>query len=257
MLQRRPALPALALTSAMLVAGCTDSSTPADVASDAPMGLRAHAPRDAGPTAKETLTAALTKTAKAAYAMNVDADLPDDSSIKASGGYDGARKRLKLLTDVKGQSARKGQLIVIGDDSYSRGANGETWVHLDQARLKKDALEKIDMTDPTGLARFTEAIGTVRKTGATSFEGEFDASRGTFADPVIPVGAPAFYGFGGALATTPFTATTDASGWVTSIVVTVEASPELTMTTKFSKQGQDSGIKKPGNTAEAADFYYD
>ncbi|WP_218824717.1 hypothetical protein [Asanoa hainanensis] len=56
----------------------------------------------------------------------------------------------------------------------------------------------------------------------------------------------------------PFTATTDADGWVTSITVelTERDGKKLKMATSLTKHGKPLSVKKPPRYDEAAEFYY-
>ncbi|WP_433790295.1 hypothetical protein [Actinoplanes sp. CA-252034] len=245
----------------LLTAGCTTPSTPAapatapTVSADASV---AASPSPAGPGARELLLAALEKSKNATYRFSTSGQVPDSKKITGSGTYDPKAKRISVKYKVTGGGAKTEatQRIVVGTDLYSRSKDGETWVHLNLKRLKKDSLYAYDMSDPTGMSRFVESIEKVTSTGPNTFSGTLDIEGDRFNEGFLPIGTPAISVLFGGNAT--FTATTDAAGWVTSIKVSLKDSEDsLQMTTTLSGHGKASGIKKPSNFGEAMDFYYD
>ncbi|GAA0443777.1 hypothetical protein Aca07nite_52640 [Actinoplanes capillaceus] len=254
----RPAL--LALATVALAAGCT---TPAVERASAPASTpgtestsAAAAPSPTGAPARDQLLAALEKSRQSTYRFSVTGDVPDKQKVAGSGAFDPKAKRLSVKYKITGKEADQAERIVVGTDLYSREKSNETWVHLDLKRIKKDSLYWFDMTDPTGLSRFTSSVDQVRSTGPNAFAGTLDIEGDKFNDGFLPVGTPAIsVWFGG---NAQFTATTDAAGWVTSIGVTLRDSDgALKMTTRLSGHGKPSGVKKPSNYGEAWDFYYD
>ena len=149
--------------------------------------------------------------------------------------------------------------IVIGPNEYQRTPGDATWVHLDLSRIKVTSLEYIDMTDPTGLARWTASILDVQRTGPQSFTGTFapDSATGN----TLPLGTPTLTVF--FFGTPPtFVATTDDAGRITSVTIKMKVSDDkkpINVTTKLSGYGANAGIKAPAKShvSEAADFYYD
>jgi hypothetical protein len=257
----KPYHPALAVLAVLLTAGCTTSSTPATPAPAAPAttpSSAAASPSPTGPDARTVLLAALEKSKNATYRFATNGEVPDAKKVTGSGTYDPKAKRISVKYTVTGGGAKaqSSQRIVVGTDLYSRSKNGETWVHLNLKRIKKDSLYAYDMTDPTGLSRFVEAVDTVTGTGPNTFSGTLDIEGDRFNEGFLPVGTPAISVLFGGSAT--FTATTDAAGWVTSIKVSLKDSADsLQMTTTLSGHGKPSGIKKPSDFGEAMDFYYD
>ncbi len=261
----RPVL--LAIAVALVAGGCTTPLLPPLPApgggstagsSAGPESTGVASPEPAGPDAKQTLVAALDKTRKAAYKFSVSGDVVDSRRIAGSGSYDPKAKRISTVQRLSGggKKAEQGQRIVVGTDLFSRGKSGETWVRLNLKRVKKDSLYYYDMTDPTGLTRFTESVETVRSTGANTFAGRLDIEGDKFMEGFLPVGTPAISVFLGGSA--QFSATTNDAGWVTAISVDIlDEKKTLKMTTKFGNHGKNQGIKKPGNYGEAMDFYYD
>jgi hypothetical protein len=255
----KPYHPAQAVVAVLLTAGCTTASTPSTPPPAAPAPAPASAaPGPTGPDARTILLAALEKSKNATYRFATNGEVPDAKKVTGSGTYDPTAKRISVKYTVTGGEAKaqSSQRIVIGTDLYSRSKNGETWVHLDLKRIKKDSLYAYDMTDPTGMSRFVESVDTVTGTGPNAFSGTLDIEGDQFNEGFLPVGTPAVSVLFGGSAT--FTATTDAAGWVTSIKVSLKDSADaLQMTTVLSNHGKPSGIKKPSNYGEAMDFYYD
>jgi hypothetical protein len=257
--------PVLVVVAGLLTAGCTTPSTPVPVSgAGAPASAAATpsevpvSPSPTGPDAREQLTAALEKTKSSSYKFVVSGDVPDSKKVSGSGAYDPKAKRISVKYKVSGggEKATAAQRIVVGTDLYSRQKDGETWVHLDLKRIKKDSLHYYDMTDPTGMSRFVASVDQVSSTGPNTFTGTLDLKGDSFNEGFLPVGTPAISVLFGGEAT--FSATTDGAGWVTTIGVEMRDSDgSLKMTTKLSGHGKSSGVKKPSNFGEAWDFYYD
>ncbi|MDR6316568.1 hypothetical protein [Actinoplanes couchii] len=267
----RPVL--LAISVALVAGGCTTPLLPplpaagtgsgsgtgasgAPVATEAGSSPSPSAPAE--PDAKPALMAALEKTKAASYKFSVSGDAVDNQKITGSGSYDAKAKKINVTQKLSGGGKKtdQGQRIVVGTDLYSRGKNGETWVHLNLKRVKKTSLYYYDMTDPTGMTRFIQSVDTVRSTGANSYAGRLDIEGDKFNEGFLPVGTPAISVWLGGSA--QFTATTNAAGWVTAISVDIlDSKKTLKMTTKLSNHGKNQGIKKPSNYGEAMDFYYD
>ncbi|MDI6100111.1 hypothetical protein QLQ12_16025 [Actinoplanes sp. NEAU-A12] len=256
----------LVAATSLLISGCTTpangsaggSGSSALRAASRPTASGAPASAPAGPDAREQLMAALEKSKNTTYKFVVSGDVPDKKKVAGSGAFDPKAKRITVDYKVSGGGAKteQTQQIVVGTDLYSRQKKGETWVHLNLKRVKKDSLYYFDMTDPTGFARFVSTVATVESTGANAFRGTLDIKGDSFNEGFLPVGTPAISVLFGGAAT--FTATTDAAGWVTTIGVELKDRQEtLTMVTKLSEHGKPSGIKKPSNFGEAMDFYYD
>ncbi|MFC4065444.1 hypothetical protein [Actinoplanes subglobosus] len=255
----KPYHPVLAFTTVLLAAGCTTPATPSAPAPATAPAVSADpvAPSPTGPGARETLLAALAKTENATYRFTTSGAVPDAKKITGSGVHDPKAKRISVKYKITGGGAKAEatQQIVIGTDLYSRSKDGETWVHLDLKRIKKDSLYYRDMTDPTGMSRFVETVDTVTSTGPNAYSGTLDIEGDRFNEGFLPVGTPAISILFGGSAT--FTATTDAAGWVTSIKVSLKDSADtLQMTTTLTGHGKASGIKKPTDFGEAMDFYY-
>ncbi|MEU4161255.1 hypothetical protein [Actinoplanes sp. NPDC026670] len=248
--------PVLAAATVLLAAGCTTPSTPAPAAVPigSPSATVEASPSPTGPDARELLLAALEKSRSTSYRFATSGDVPDKKKITGSGVYDPKAKRISVKYKLTGDGSA--QRIVVGTDLYSRSKDGETWVHLNLKKIKKDSLYAYDMTDPTGMSRFVEAVDTVASTGPNTYSGTLDIEGDRFNEGFLPVGTPAISVLFGGNAT--FTATTNPGGWVTSIKVTLKDSKgALNMTTTLSGHGKPSGIKKPANYGEAMDFYYD
>jgi hypothetical protein len=247
--------PVLVAVAVLVTAGCTTPSAPAP-APAAPSASPSTTPSP-GPAAREALLAALEKSKNNTYRFSTSGEVPGSKKITGSGAYDPKAKRISVKYKVTGGGAKTEatQQIVVGTDLYSRSRDGETWVHLNLKRIKKDSLYHFDMTDPTGMSRFVSAVDTVTSTGPGGYSGTLDIEGDRFNEGFLPVGTPAISVLFGGGAT--FTATTDAAGWVTSIRVSLKDGEDtLRMTTNLSGHGKASGIKKPSDFGEAMDFYY-
>ncbi|MEU8661239.1 hypothetical protein [Actinoplanes philippinensis] len=241
--------PALVTAAVLATAGCSTPESPAPAAPAPATSSPAPSPGLAGPSPREQLLAALAKSRTTTYRFTTDGEVPDGQKVTGSGVHDPKAGRISMKYTLTGTGST--QRIVIGSDLYSRPADGETWVHLDLKRIKADSPYAFDMTDPTGLSRFAEAIDEVAGIGPNTYGGTLDIDSDRF----LPVGTPAVSVLGGGAA---FTATTDAAGWVTSIKVSLKDGKDtLEMTTTLSAHGKASGIRKPAKSGEAMDFYYD
>ncbi|SDS19512.1 hypothetical protein [Actinoplanes derwentensis] len=259
----RPVL--LAISVVLLAGGCTTPLLPplpapgsGSGSGSSPAAVASAAPSPSGPDAKQQFVAALEKTRATGYRFAVSGDAVDSQKVTGSGSYDPKAKKISVTQKLSGggKKTEQGQRIVVGTDLFSRTKNGETWVRLNLKRVKKTSLYYYDMTDPTGLTRFTQSVDTVRSTGANSFAGRLDIEGDKFNEGFLPVGTPAISVWLGGSA--QFTATTNAAGWVTAINVDIlDDKKTLKMTTKLSNHGRSQGIKKPSGYGEAMDFYYD
>ncbi|WP_157641430.1 hypothetical protein [Longispora albida] len=186
--------------------------------------------------------------------------LPEGASVQGTGKHDPGERVFESTVNITGgKSPSAIQRIVIGQDSYTREPDDQTWVHLDLSRVKQDSLAYFDMGDPTGLVKFSSAIGSVRQTGPHAYAGTFSPESSNILKPFLPVGAPSMIAV--FIISAKFTATTDEHGWVTSITVGFEPSnsPPLNMTTTMTGHGTKLQVKAPpkGQVHEAAGFYYE
>jgi hypothetical protein len=207
--------------------------------------------------AREDLLQALRRTQGASHRYTVRGSLPEGQSVQASGAFDpkGRLFEAKIKTSG-GKDPSDTRRVVVDKHSYLRMESVSFWVHLDLARVPEDSLVYFDMSDPTGLVKFTSVIGSVRQTGPNAYAGRFNPDSGF--DPFVPVGAPSVASFG--ITVADFTATTDGKGWVTSITVELEPleGPKISMTTTLSDHGTKLSIKAPpkAQVREADGSYY-
>ncbi|MDG4826942.1 hypothetical protein O7635_34285 [Asanoa sp. WMMD1127] len=256
MFVRRRLVPLALGLVGVLGAGCTGA--PAPPAATARSSAAAPSPTADADAAREELITALERSAAVPHTYAVRADLPEGQRVKGTGAIDLKRKRFQTaVTMTGGKYPGAGNRIVLGTDSYQRESSKDSWVHLYLERVRADdTLVGFDWTDPTGLKAFTKAIGRVERTGPHTYTGRVDPTA-SYGEPFLPVGAPALWSIG--LDMSPFTVTTDAKGWVTSIEVTLTPrdSKRLTMSTSMSGHGKPLAVRKPARFAEAAEFYYD
>lgn len=218
---------------------------------------RPPAPSPTPDPVREEFLEALRRSQRTAYRYTVRGGLPEGAAVRASGAFDPRAQLFEATIKITGSSPSSTHRIVIGKHNYLRDVGDRYWVHLDLSRVKKESLVYFDMSDPTGLAKFSSVIGSVRRTGPRAYAGRFNPESGF--DPFLPVGAPSVAAFFSPVA--DFTATTDDQGWVTSITVELKAStgPALRMTTTMTSHGAKSGIKAPpkARVREADNSYYE
>jgi len=234
----------------LLVTSCSGSD-----ASPSPSRSAIARPSPSSTQDRADLVAALRRTQSVPHHFAIDADLPESQRLEGSGAFDAANEvytSKTALSDPKSPSSL--ERIVIGTDYYQRKSDDEPWVHLDLTRLGKDSPLSFETTDATGLDRFAEAITSTRRTGRNTYTGRFAPDSG--GDPFLPIGAPSLRSVG--MRVSPFTVTTDATGWVTAIrmEMTPSDSPTLTMEARLSAHGAPLGVEKP-DAREADDLYYE
>ncbi|SHN04027.1 hypothetical protein [Cryptosporangium aurantiacum] len=197
------------------------------------------------PTQEQTdLVAALRRTQAAPYRFAVQATLPENEKVKATGAFDTKEQIFTsetTLTSPKNPSST--ERIVLGTDAYQREP-GDPWVHLDLTRIKKNSLFYFDLTDPTGLSQFAETVTFAKRSGPATYTGRFRPD-GETDEPFLPIGAPSLWSSG--MRVSPFTITVDDQGWVTAISVELSPSdsPTLTMKTTLSAHGQPLSVSAP------------
>jgi hypothetical protein len=123
--------------------------------------------------------------------------------------------------------------------------------------VKKDSLVYVDMRDPPVWWRSRRRSG--RCGGPVRTRTPVRSTPTKDGNPFLPVGAPSILSIG--MTDSPFKATTDDRGWVTSITVDLVPGKgrKITITTRMSGHGPLLGTTAPPRALvrEAADFYYD
>jgi hypothetical protein len=247
---------------AALLAGILLGTGGCDGAADGPKqaasSAGADSPSPTAPPVKPELVAALEKTKAGPFRFAVESTLPDDVSVSGGGAFDAARQVFEsTVTYAGGTSAGTHLRIAIGNDHFLREATDKRWVHLDMSRVRKDnTLTYFDLSDPVGLTRFASELGIVKRSGTNTYQGTFDASGASPA--FLPLGAPSLWTIGHA--STPFKATTDEQGRITTITIDMAQSgkPTITMKTTISEHGNPLTTKAPAKSqyAEADSMYY-
>ncbi|GAA0264003.1 hypothetical protein [Cryptosporangium japonicum] len=201
------------------------------------------------PTQEEAdLVAALRRTQRVPHHFAVDADLPKNEHLTASGEFDVTKRLYRSSTGTLDR-------IVVGDDYYQREP-GDSWVHVDLERLKADSQLHFGMADATGLLQFADAITDAHKTGPNTYSGRFQPDTENFKEPFLPIGAPSLWSIG--MRVSPFTVTVDPKGWVVgvSMELTPTDSPTLRMDATLSALGQPLDVEKP-DAQEADEAFYE
>lgn len=238
----------------LLAGGCSGTEEPP------PTGSKFRSPSpvpSSDDSAKRELVAALQRTQTVPFQFTVKSDLTDGASMQAGGAVDVAARRHRVtVRSTAGVQPTALERINVGGSSYVRNIGDKKWAHLDMSRVGTKNIVYVDMTDPIGLVTFTSSVVLAERTGPRGWSGWVNLNEVT--DPLLPVGAPMLYGFG--LGGIPFQVTTDESGWVTSLTVTLtdpKDKSKLVMTTTFSGHGKPVSIKAPSrSTVEKADDYW-
>ncbi|WP_444949112.1 hypothetical protein [Micromonospora ureilytica] len=256
-MKQSTALLVLGLTNGLLfAAGCTPSTEPKRA--EEPVQATTTAAPSPTPDVRGELVVALQRSQGVAHRYAVRGNLPEGQNVTGTGVFDPKKRRFQTTVSITGgKYPSAGSRIVIGTDSYSRPSDEKEWVHVDLKRVKPDDIFlRFDWADPTGLKAFTSSIVSVSRVDPHTYTGRFDPHGDKDTTSFLPVGAPSIVSLG--IRPSPFTITTDAQGWVTSIKVELSPSegPKLTMTTTMKDHGKPSKINAPARAGEAADFYY-
>jgi len=205
---------------------------------------------------RDDFLAALKKTSGLKLTFTVQSDL-DDGSLTGTGAADPGAQTMTSTVTVNDKYPSKIEKIQIGDQIWERDLkqDASAWLHIDQTKLPKDDKRLVNPADPLGLAKLTPAIGSVEKgSGPGKYLGKFYPAHAG----LLPLGAPELT----CLCTTlsPFTATVDEQGRVTSLSFTIDqtSGKTLKMTTTMAGFDQPVRVAKPakGRIVEAPDSYY-
>jgi hypothetical protein len=174
--------------------------------------------------------------------------------LQGSGAIDAAKRRQssRMQEVIDGVSTLE-QTVTIGNDLYVKDDDDAHWMHADATRIATMTVPTVgDLRDPTGLRSYARAVATVRRAGDGQFEGTLDFTQPVPPDPA-DLGAPMNLGPPGPV---PFTATVDDQHRLTSIVITVPATPGVpaaTVTVHFVDFGAPVTVEAPpaAQTVEA------
>ncbi|MDI6100112.1 hypothetical protein QLQ12_16030 [Actinoplanes sp. NEAU-A12] len=214
---------ALPLAAALLSTGCISLPLP-----EAPE----PSPRPTYPIVVDEFTPILERTRASSYAYSVDGTLPGGKKLAASGAFDAKAKRLVSKLEITPGSLQSGYQEV--------RANGkETWIKI--GAMDWQSRRGFDLTDPTGLNSFAEAIQDVRLAGPNLYwvyvKTDSNVVQGY---SFLPIGAPgtvsAYSPLGGAIRVN---VTTDGAGLITSFVIEADSDGQKhRLTTTLSGHGQ-------------------
>jgi hypothetical protein len=229
----RTSLLAVALTGTLL-AGCAGNEpAPAAGAGSTPVSASPSA-TPSEQSARDELQAALAVFRTTTYKYTLTGEYWPKEKILASGSRDPTARRAAWTVKITGgEDAESTRHVVIAGDRYRASGTGG-W--------KADTT--VSAKDPDGVARFAAAITTTQRTAPHTFKGSLFVAATGEKPSFIPLGAPRFpfshYGM------PDFTATTDAQGHVTTIVITMKTvDGPLKQTTTFSGFGAAVTITKP------------
>jgi hypothetical protein len=233
------------VTVLLAVTGCT--SNPAGYADRAPRDLSPASASPSGPSAREELLAALARTRGASFRFSASGDMPDGGRIRATGAFDAEAKQYDAsirITGGKDKSAA--ETLVIGTDLYNRQLNEKQWLHADLRKAKGQGIFSFDPDDPAGIDKWIKGIGSVTRTGPTTYSGQYVAD---LFKPAVPIGAPAIY-VAGLTPVLDFTVKTDAQRWVTSITFDLKPTDgaPVHVTTTLTAHGAKLGLKRPSKS---------
>jgi hypothetical protein len=241
----------------LAAAGCQAPAdeTPA-VAGSAP--APPVSPAVSGPSAQTELVAALRKSAAATFSFRVRGDYYTNK-IDASGAYDPRSNRITVRRTISGGDNSRDERILAGSQIFWRKRPGDDWIRIEVKRLTDNSSLLVDLRDRTGLAFFAQRVseGSVSRTGPRGYRGTFDAQQVGFT-PSLPIGAPSLQSQGKIEWPASFTATTDATGRVTSVSVVLGTGNDrrMRLTTTFTGYGKPVKITTPAASSAADPVIY-
>ncbi|MEV6816632.1 hypothetical protein [Micromonospora sp. NPDC051296] len=208
---RRLATTGVALATALSLGltGCVptatrDAASPSASASSAPADPRAE------------LTAALEQLNKQSAQVELVSPI-----MNASGALDPLSKTSDMTLDMGAMG--KMQMVSSGDDVYLKMSGklagpSDKWLHLDIAKLGDDSqLKTMADGDPGNVTGMIKSIVAVERTGPGSFAGTLDYTKSVGEDSDL------VQTFGDKAAAVPFTATVDADGRLTELIIDMTA----------------------------------
>jgi hypothetical protein len=199
------------------------------------------------------LVAAISKTRATTLTFTIDGGPADVGNMHGAGAVDPANHRQSMTMTItdNGKTTRE-QVVTIGTDLYMKsddpppGVSRKKWMHVNMAKFGGSAIDELgDLTDPSGLESYAKAATTVHRTGPGQYEGTLDFTK---MSPELATGTISS-NVGDAFKALPFTATADAQGRLTSMVIKFpsmgDGMPATTVTTRFSGFGAPVKIQAP------------
>ncbi len=257
---RRLAVGGLAvLASATLaLAGCNVSSS--GTGGGASASASAPSPTPASP--KEVLQASVKQLTLTTYKYTTTS-----AGLNGQGAADPVGKKVSLsLSGVQSGLQLKLDFLLIGTDLYAKmdigGKNATVgiptkWMHLDQAKVSKDASLGFDPSagDPTETAGIFAGLVDAQRVDATHYTATFDLTKATGSS----VSADTVKKLGDKAKSVPGTVTLDEQGRLTSLTIDLSpVDPNLSIKNTFSDYGSPVSLSAPApaDTVEAPDAVY-
>jgi hypothetical protein len=257
---RRLALTGLAVLASLAFASACTQNTPSSTATTTP-----------AKTATDTLNEAITKTNGQSYKYTVGFG----DTVKGDGTLDSTGQNSQATTTVTVADAGvtvKINSLIVGGDIYVKldlgpltaaipglQGVGNKWLHIDKTKIGNDGL--LSQYSPSegsiGASSFVKGVVTAEKVSDTEIKGTIDLTKS--APGVLGKDQIATYGDAGK--NVPFTATLDAQGRITKLVLNVPkagALPAADLTTTYADYGATVTIAKPAaaEVVEAPDMLY-
>ncbi|GIF09850.1 hypothetical protein [Actinoplanes siamensis] len=247
-------------SAAFAVAGCsTADGTPATSASGS-ADVSAAPSSSADPAAVRALSDAAAKLGNTSFKMTMTNgagfDLTADvDPVKGNGNADLTAKGTNTSLTVK--------TLLLGQDLYARipgVTTGDTWTHLDIARLPEgaDIGLKPGQIDPANTAELLGATTDVRQAGEGSYGGTLDLTK---AAGVAGISKVTVDGYGADAQRVPFEATLDQQDRLDTLTLrlpAVDNRETQPLVVKYSDYGQTVTAQQPpsGQISEAPDSVY-
>ncbi|RKN39971.1 hypothetical protein [Micromonospora endolithica] len=233
----------LATTGVALVAALGLGLTGCGTTTDAGPGGDAAAPTSTAPAdALGELTAAAQQLNKQSMRVTMTSAL-----LNGSGTMDPATKTSDMTLDMG--TLGKFQVLSTGDDVYLKMSGGllaqqsssDKWMHLDMRKVSKDSpFNFMPDGDPGGVNKLVNSVVAVERTAAGGYAGTLDYTRTMADDKDIAA-------FGDKAKAVPFTATVDAEGRLTELVVDTSTLVESfgKMSTRYADFGTPVTVRTP------------
>jgi hypothetical protein len=172
------------VAAVLLAAGCTSDDEPGSGSqAGGPAGTKSSPPTaaesSAAAAATSDLNAAVQELTRTSYRYTMKA-----GDASSNGTVDPAVKQSTMTVSVV---EFKTEVLIIDPELYVRirglglpGLDENKWLKIDRTRIKSFAALGIhDINDPTGVNTLAKTIATIQKTGARSYKGTLDLTKGS------------------------------------------------------------------------------
>jgi hypothetical protein len=253
---------AIVATGVLLAAACgsgedsgSNRSGGASTQSSAPTAAESAA----AAAATTDLNAAVQELTKTSYKYTMKA-----GDASGGGTVDPPLKQSSMTITV---AEFKTEVLIIDPELFARisglplpGVDAKKWLRIDRAKIKSFAALGIrDINDPTGVNTLAKTIATIQKTGARSYKGTLDLSKGSDAFGLDEAAVRQLAEKAKAI---PFEATVNDAGKLATWKMTIPAygaEKETTFELAYTDHGGKFPLTKPaaGETANPPQTVYD